>query len=112
MQLRLFSASVLQCAGNTKTPDILNSLLCLLDVIFNYFMIFPTHNIFLLHIPGAGLGVTGAAFGTAFSEIIIAIAMFLKAFNQLNLHSRNWNIGCGNNTYWLSAWGSPERSCA
>ena len=90
MQLRLFSASVLQCAGDTKTPGILNSLLCLLDVIFNYFMIFPAHNMtigsFSLHIPGANLGVTGAALGTAFSEIIIAAIMFTKAFKQPNLH--------------------------
>lgn len=90
MQLRLFSASVLQCAGDTKTPGILNSLLCLLDVIFNYFMIFPTHNVtigsFSLYIPGANLGVTGAALGTAFSEIIIAAIMFTKAFKQPNLH--------------------------
>ena len=90
MQLRLFSASVLQCAGNTKTPGILNTLLCLLDVIFNYFMIFPTHEVnigeFALHIPGANLGVTGAALGTAFSEIIIATLMFLKAFKQPKLH--------------------------
>lgn len=90
IQLRIFSASVLQCAGDTKTPGILNSLLCLLDVIFNYFMIFPTHDVmighFLLHAPGAGLGVAGAALGSVFSEAIIAIVMFLMAFKQPNLH--------------------------
>ena len=90
MQLRLFSASVLQCSGDTKTPGILNSLLCLLDVIFNYFMIFPAHDVtirsFSLHVPGANLGVTGAALGTAFSEMIIATLMFIKAFKQPKLH--------------------------
>ena len=90
MQVRLFSAAALQCIGDTKTPGMLNFLLCLLDVIFNYFMILPTHifeiGTFSLRIPGAGLGVTGAALGTAFSEIIIATIMFLKAFNQPKLH--------------------------
>lgn len=90
IQLRIFSASVLQCAGDTKTPGILNSLLCLLDVIFNYFMIFPAHDValgtFSLHIPGAGLGVTGAALGTVISETLVALIMFVIAFKQPCLH--------------------------
>lgn len=90
MQLRVFSCSVLQCAGNTKTPSILNSLLCCFDILFNYFLIFPIREItigsFLIQIPGADLGVAGAALGTAFAEAIIAIAMFFMAFRLPNLH--------------------------
>ena len=37
MLLRVFSVNVLQCAGNTKIPSILNSLLCVFDIFFNYF---------------------------------------------------------------------------
>lgn len=84
VQLRVFSGAILQSAGNTKTPGILNSLLCLLDIFFNYFLIFPDRNLTIgglsVCIPGANLGVSGAALGTAFSEIIIALAMFFMAF--------------------------------
>lgn len=90
MLLRIFSGNVLQCTGNTKIPSLLNSLLCLFDIFFNYFLIFPTREIiignFLIRIPGANLGVAGAALGTAFSEIIISIAMFLMAFRMPKLH--------------------------
>ena len=89
MLLRVFSANVLQCAGNTKVPSFFNSLLCLCDIFFNYFLIFPAREVaigkFLIHMPGANLGVAGAALGTAFSEIIISIAMFIMAFRMPNL---------------------------
>ena len=90
MLLRVFSGNVLQCAGNTKVPSFFNSLLCFFDIFFNYFLIFPARDVLIgnisLHIPGANLGVAGAALGTAFSEIIISIAMFIMAFRTLNLH--------------------------
>ncbi len=61
--------SMLQCSGNMKTPSILGALMCGLDVVYNALLIFPTRQISLgqtlLTIPGAGLGVTGAALGTA-----------------------------------------------
>ena len=76
--------------GNTKIPSILNSLLCVLDIFFNYFLIFPTREITIgnlqIYIPGANLGVAGAAIGTACSEVIISIAMFIAAFRMPNLH--------------------------
>lgn len=89
MLLRVFSVNVLQCAGNTKIPSILNSLLCVLDICFNYCLIFPTRELtvrnFSFTIFGADLGVAGAALGTAFAEVIIAIAMFIAAFRMPNL---------------------------
>ena len=90
MLLRVFSVNVLQCAGNTKTPSILNSLLCFFNIFFNYFLIFPTREViignFSFTIFGAGLGVAGAALGTACSEVVISIAMFIVAFRMPNLH--------------------------
>lgn len=78
-QLRLMAGSALQCSGDMKTPSILNMLLCGLDVVFNYFLIFPTCPVQLfgvpLLMPGAGLGVTGAALGTALSEVVISLLM-------------------------------------
>lgn len=96
VQLRVFSGAVLQCTGNTKIPGLLNTLLCLLDVVFNSLLIFPSRVITVgsLHVilPGADLGVAGAALGTALSEGLIAIAMFRAAlrFPQLRFEISSW----------------------
>lgn len=80
-QMRMLSAQMLQCSGDMKTPGILNILLCLLDVVFNFLLIFPTRTVKapLLHtqitILGAGLGIKGAALGTALSEVCITALM-------------------------------------
>ncbi len=79
VQFRYLGGSMLQCSGDMKTPSILNAVMCGLDVIFNAVLIFPTRQISLgklsLKCYGAGLGVEGAALGTALSELIIAIIM-------------------------------------
>lgn len=79
--LRQASGSMLQCSGDMRTPSILNILLCLLDVVFNFFLIFPSRSAVLLGaslvLPGAGLGVTGAALGTALSEVAVSLLMTL-----------------------------------
>ena len=78
-QLRLTAGSALQCSGDMKTPSILNIMLAGLDVVYNALFIFPARTVTLLgmslHLPGAGLGVTGAALGTALSEVTVALLM-------------------------------------
>ena len=79
MQLGFFGSSMLSCSGNMKVPSLLNVMMCVLDVIFNFLLIFPTRDITLfgteLTVPGAGMGVRGAALGTGLAEAITAIAM-------------------------------------
>lgn len=76
---RHLCGSMLQCSGDMRTPSLLNALMCLWDVVFNFFLIFPTRTIHVLGLgltmPGAGLGVTGAALGTALAEVVTALAM-------------------------------------
>jgi putative MATE family efflux protein len=82
-QLRQLCSSSLQCSGDMKTPSTLNILMCGLDVVFNWLLIFPERQISILGaqmtIPGAGLGVTGAALGTALAEVVTAILMLWTA---------------------------------
>jgi len=79
MGLNALAGGMLQCSGNMKTPSILNALMCGMDVVFNVLLIFPQHEVSLLGfkivIPGADLGVTGAALGTAFAELITVCLM-------------------------------------
>lgn len=72
MQLGFFGSSMLQCSGNMKLPSLLNVLMCVLDVIFNFLLIFPTREIAGITVPGAGMGVKGAALGTGLAELITA----------------------------------------
>ena len=76
LQLNFLAGSMLRCSGNMRVPGMLNVLMCALDVVFNFFLIFPTREVewlgLSLHLPGAGLGVTGAALGTALAELVVA----------------------------------------
>ncbi len=77
--MNYLGGGMLRCSGNMKVPGGLNVMMCVLDVVFNFFLIFPTRHIEVgdisITMPGAGLGVLGAALGTAAAEIIIACAM-------------------------------------
>ena len=77
VQMLQLAGSMLQCSGNMRTPSILNAAMCGLDVIFNSLLIFPQISLPILKIviPGAGLGVTGAALGTALAEWVTAFLM-------------------------------------
>lgn len=63
MQLNSLSASVLQCSGNMVIPSILNTIMCLLDVVLNAVYI-PLY------------GVLGAGIGTGLAMVITSIVMF------------------------------------
>ncbi|NPD91202.1 MATE family efflux transporter [Xylanibacter muris] len=65
LQLSSLSASMLKCSGNMKIPSMLNILMCILDVVFNYILIFVV-----------GLGVMGAAMGTLLALLTTASLMF------------------------------------
>ncbi len=79
LTMNYLGGGMLRCAGNMKVPGGLNVMMCVLDVVFNFFLIFPTHNLEILGfgvtLPGAGLGVLGAALGTVSAEVITAGAM-------------------------------------
>lgn len=76
LTLNYLGGGVLRATGNMKVAGGINVLMCLLDVVFNFFFIFPTRSLLLggmeITIPGLGLGVLGAALGTVAAEIISA----------------------------------------
>ena len=79
LQLNYLAGGMLRSTGNIFVPGALNVLMCLLDVVFNRFLIFPSEDVEMLglvvHIPGADLGVTGAAIGTALAEVVTGLLM-------------------------------------
>ena len=64
LQLNFLSGSMLRCSGNMRVPSMLSMLMCLLDVIFNFFLIFPSREVswfgLSFFMPGAGMEVAGA----------------------------------------------------
>ena len=73
-QLEGLGASMLKCSGNMKIPSVLNICMCVMDVVFNYLLIYV-----------CGLGVLGAALGTGLAELITAALMlyFLLCRSEL-----------------------------
>ena len=91
--LNALSSGMLQSSGNMKLPSLLNMLMCLLDVVFNYLLIFPSREIsfggFSLVIPGCDLGIRGAALGTVAAEAVtFALMLFFLLFRTPQLRLR------------------------
>lgn len=61
MELNWLASGFLQSAGNMVVPSILNSVMCVLDVVFNAFFI-PKY------------GVLGAAIGTGLATVVVCLA--------------------------------------
>ncbi len=78
-----YTASCLQSAGNMKIVGILETSKCFLDMIFNFFFIFPSGVKHLgalsFYSPGLGLGVAGAALGTSAAELVVCTIMLFEA---------------------------------
>lgn len=90
LTLNYLGCGVLRCVGNMKVPSILSGMMCALDCILNFLLIFPTHHYdlgaFTLTIPGADLGVLGAALGTVGAEAICAaVVMYYACVRQPEL---------------------------
>ena len=79
LTMNYLGGAMLRCVGNMKVPGGLNVMMCLLDIVFNFFLIFPTRAVEMFGtsftLPGAGLGVLGAALGTVSAEVITAGCM-------------------------------------
>lgn len=90
LTLNYLAGGMLRCAGNMKVPSVVSMLMCVLDCIFNFLLIFPSHTLsfgdFNLYLPGAGLGVLGAALGTVLAEVVCAaILMYYVCMRQPEL---------------------------
>ncbi len=83
-QLNLLSTGILQGVGSMKLPGFLNVLRCLLDVIFNFFLIFETSSYqlgdFNVTLWGAGLGVKGVGLGTVLAELTVSLLFVISIF--------------------------------
>ena len=79
LQINFLAGSMLRCSGNIHIPSLLGAVMCILDIIFNFLLIFPSREASVaglrIFLPGAGLGVKGAAFGTAAAEVVVSAVL-------------------------------------
>ena len=57
--------TVLRAAGDTKSPMKIGFCVNLINVVLNFLLIYPTRTIWGITVPGAGMGVIGAAVASA-----------------------------------------------
>ena len=78
-QMEGLAGSMLKCSGNMKIPSALNIMMCVLDVVFNYFFIYVLN-----------MGVMGAALGTGVAELITALlTLYFLLWRSKMLHLVN-----------------------
>jgi len=86
MLMSHLASGMLRCSGNMRIPSMMGVAMCVLDVVFNFLLIFPTRELdvagMTLTLPGAGLGVKGAALGTAAAETIVAAVLLWYLWNR------------------------------
>lgn len=103
LQMNFLAGGVLRCSGNMHIPSLMGVIMCALDVLFNFFLIFPKREIIFagiqLTIPGAGLGVSGAALGTAAAETVAAGVLLW----YLLARSEKLRVICGEGNFWPKA---------
>ena len=78
--------TVLRAAGDTRKPMLVNTATNLINVVLNFFLIYKTRDVRLLglslRIPGAGLGVTGAAVASAAAFVFGGIWMTVSLYRN------------------------------
>lgn len=88
--------SMLRASGDALTPGLISVLVCVLDAIFNFFLINPTRTLWGITVWGAGLGVPGAALGTALATVVgglLALCILLFREGPLCIHKPgSWKI--------------------
>ena len=108
--------SILRAAGNALTASLISVLVCVLDAIFNFFLINPTRTLRGITVWGAGLGVPGAALGTALATVVgglLALAILLLRDGPLCIRKpAPWKItrSCLRNLLWVGGPLAGERA--
>ena len=113
-------ASILRAAGNALTASLISVLVCVLDAIFNFFLINPTREMTVfgqnLTVWGLGWGVPGAALGTALANAVggtLALGVLLLRDGPLCIRKPgSWHItrACLHNVWKVGAPLAAERA--
>ena len=84
--------TVLRAAGDTKTPMRVGLLVNLVNVVLNFFLIYPTRTFHGILIPGAGIGVLGAAVASAIAFAVGGICITVALWRHPVISPRGCSI--------------------
>ena len=70
--------TLLRAVGDTRTPMKVGVWMNIINIVLNFLLIYPTDTYFGITIPGAGLGVVGAAAASAASFVFGGVAITRK----------------------------------
>ncbi|MBR1559554.1 MAG: MATE family efflux transporter [Clostridia bacterium] len=88
--------TALRASGDTRTPMKVNLIVNGLNVVLNYFLIYETRAVGLLglrlNMPGAGMGVIGAAVGTAVAVAVGGVMMTVALWRHPRLSPRGHSL--------------------
>lgn len=90
--------TLLRSAGDSKTPMQVGLLVNIVNVILNFLLIYPTRKIGGILVPGAGMGVIGAAVGSAAAFTLGGICITICMWRHPVISPRgqalkpNWQI--------------------
>ena len=74
--------TALRASGDTKTPMRVGVMMNIINVMLNYLLIYPTHQVWGVTVPGAGWGVEGAAIASAVSYAAGGIGITLALWRH------------------------------
>ncbi|MBQ8002565.1 MAG: MATE family efflux transporter, partial [Clostridia bacterium] len=75
-------STILRASGDSKTPMYTGLWVNIINVVLNFFLIFPSRRLWGVFIPGADLGVIGAAIASAISFTAGGIIITVKLFTH------------------------------
>ncbi|MDR0730499.1 MAG: MATE family efflux transporter [Treponema sp.] len=82
----MIAGSAFRGCGDTRTPMVITLGMNCVNILGNYFLINPSHELslyrFRLPLPGAGWGVAGAAAATSLSQVLACLALVLILFKR------------------------------
>lgn len=86
--------TVLRASGDTSTPMKIGILVNVINVVFNFLLIYPTRPILggAIMMPGAGLGVIGAAIASAISVAVGGILISIILFRHTTVSPRGYKL--------------------
>lgn len=86
--------TVLRASGDTSTPMKIGILVNVINVVFNFMLIYPTRPILggAIMMPGAGFGVIGAAIASAISVAVGGILISIILFRHTTVSPRGYKL--------------------
>lgn len=84
--------TLLRAVGDSKTPMRVGVLVNLVNVVLNFLLIYPTRQILGVTVPGAGLGVIGAAIASAIAFLCGGICITLALWRHPLISPRGQSL--------------------